>query len=514
MPQPNISREDAAAELLMRRKARESGADYRHYVSGLPPAAHSRLIWKHLHRIIDGKCNRLMVFCPPGSAKTLDISHHFPAYYLSKFKKHSIIAATHTDKFAETNGRRVRNIILSDEHQTLFPEMGISEDSSAAARWETADGGIYMGFGVGATVVGRRAHGLILDDVVAGVAAADSQTDRDFVWNWFGGDLSTRLIPGGFIILVMTRYNLDDIAGRLLAASKTEFGDKWEVVSLPALAKENDVLGRKPGDPLWPEWQDKKELIRIKNQPSMSNRMWSALYMQEPVAESGNIVKRSWVRLWPHAEPPQCEFIIQSYDTAVSKKSSAAYSVCQTWGVFKEPERDLPAMILLARWRERVEYPDLRKMAIRLNHNFLDDRRDMPMKNPAKRSPDLIIIEAAPVGQPLIQDLRNAGVSVNGFSAQKYGSKESRLRLSMDLLENGRVWVPALQPNYTQPRRFAEEWIQSMISWPSGDSLDDCDAFSQCAIRLKSSGWVRNTDDPDYSLKPYTSERMFRTAIY
>lgn len=513
MPVEEFSVEDMEDELQWRRKAREEGAEYRHYVSGLIPAAHSRLIWKYLHRIMDGKSKRLMVFCPPGSAKTLDISHHFPAFYLSKFQKRSIIAATHTDKFSETNGRRVRNIIMSDEHKTLFPEIQISEDSSAAARWETNQGGIYMGFGVGATVIGRRAHGLILDDVVAGVAAADSATDRDFVWNWFGGDLSTRLVPGGFIILVMTRYHLDDIAGRLLAASKTEHGDKWEVLSLPALAKDADPLGRKPGEPLWPEWQNKKELERIKAQPSMSTRMFSALYQQEPVAESGNIVKRNWIKIWPHQEPPKCEFILQSYDTAVSKKATAAYSVCQTWGVFKEPERDLPAMILLARWRERVEYPDLRKMAIRLNFNFLDDRRDMPMKNPAQRSPDLIIVEGAPVGKPLIQDLRNAGVSVSEFPAQRYGSKESRLRLSLDLLENGRVWVPGLPPNFTQPRRFAEEWIQSMISWPSGDSMDDCDAFSQCAIRLRTSGWVRNADDPDYSLKPYTSERR-SGAIY
>lgn len=453
-----------------------------------------------------------MFFLPPGSAKTTDVSHHFPARYLSQYPEYPIIGATHTDKFSEQNGRRVRNIIMSDEHRILYPEITVSEESSAAARWELSNGGMYMGFGVGATVIGRRAGGIIMDDVVAGVASADSDTEREFIWNWWNGDLSTRLVPGGWVLLVMTRYHLDDIAGRLLAASKQKYGEKWEVLSLPALAKENDPLGRKPGEALWPGWQSRDDLLAIQNR--LTPRMWAALYQQEPVAESGNIVKRNWIRIWPHNEPPQCEFIIQSYDTAVSKKSTAAYSVCQTWGVFKDPERDLPAMILLARWRERVEYPDLRKMAIRLNHNYLDDRRDMPMKNAAKRSPDLIIIESAPVGQPLIQDLRNAGVSVVGFSAQKYGSKESRLRLSLDLLENGRVWVPGLPPNYTQPRRFAEEWIQSMISWPSGDSMDDCDAFSQCAIRLKSAGWVRNTDDPDYSAQPYTSERRQTGAIY
>lgn len=508
-----ISREEAAQELLFRRRAREDGGAYREYVSGLPVKAHSRFLWNKLHGVMEGKIKRLMVFMPPGSAKTLDTSHHFPAFYLSKFHKHTIIGATHTEKFAQQNGRRVRNIMMSDEHRVLFPDVGVSEDSTAADRWETTKGSMYLGFGVGATVVGRRAHGLILDDVVAGIAAADSESDRNFVWNWYGADLSTRLIPGGWIILVMTRYHLDDIAGRLLAAQSGKYGDKWDVVSLPAFAKENDPLGRKPGEALWPDWQDATELNRIKNQPSMTPRLFSALYQQEPVAESGNLVKRAWIQLWRESQPPQCEFIMQTYDTAVSAKAKSAYSVCQTWGIFNDPVRNLPAMILLSRWRERVEYPDLRKMATRLYFNYLDDRRDMPMRNPNKLMPDQVLVEDSTPGKPLIQDLRNAGISIMAFPVQKYGSKDNRMRLCLDILEDGRVYVPAIGPNFTQPRRFAEEFIQSLISFPQGDSRDDCDAFSQAVIRLRQSGWVRNTADPKPPEAGYTSERR-AGAIY
>lgn len=495
MSKKPLTPEEAAEELLRRKRAREDGGAYREYVSGLYVARHSRFIWDKLNQLKPGCGKRYMFFLPPGSAKTTDISHHFPAFYLSQYPEYPIIGATHTDKFAEQNGRRVRGIIQSDEHKDLFPQIKLSEESSAAARWELSNGGMYMGFGVGATVVGRRAGGLILDDVVAGIAAADSQTDRDFLWSWWGADLSTRIVPGGWVCLVMTRYHLDDIAGRLLAASNSRYGDKWEVFSLPALAKERDLLGRKPGEPLWPEWQSKDELTRIQNQPSMTPRLFAALYQQEPVAESGNIIKRDWIKLWKQSEPPELKFVIQSWDTALSKGNQSAYSSCLTLGVFDDPETGAPAAILLSRYREKLEYHDLRKMAARLYHNYHDDRRDMPMHSPAKKEPDVLLIEAVTAGLPLISDLRKAGAFATAFKPQQYGNKEDRLRLCLDILENGRFYVPAQPPNYTQPRKWVEPFIQSLLSFPSGDSLDDVDAFSQAAIRLKTQGWVHNTQD-------------------
>jgi len=484
----------AAAELLRRQAATQDGAAYRQYVSGLPVARHSRLLWDKLNAVVEGKIKRLMVFMPPGSAKSTDCSHHFPAFYLSKRPEYPIIGATHTDKFAEANGRRVRNIIKSDEHQRLFPDVQVTEDSSAASRWELTNGGMYMGFGVGATVVGRRAGGLILGDVVAGIAAADSQTDRDFVWSWYGADLSTRLIPGGWIILVMTRYHPDDIAGRLLAGSAAQFGDKWDVLSLPALAKENDALGRAIDEPLWPEWQSKKELLRIKNQPSMSSRLFAALYQQEPVVEGGNIIKRDWFQLWRGSEPPECKYILQSWDTAITAKDTSAYSSCLTFGVFDD-ENGLPAMILLSRWRGRVDYHDLKAMARRLYHNYLDDRFDMPKHNPAKMSPDILCIEDEATGKPLIAEFARAGISAFAFPSRRYGNKDARLQLSLDILESKRVYVPAIPPNFTMPRKFADEFITSATAYPASTSRDDVDALSQAIIKLKTSGWVYQPQD-------------------
>lgn len=512
MSQASISPAEAAAELLRRRSARVDGGAYREYISGLKVARHSRLLWDKLTDVMEGRTKRLMIFMPPGSAKTLDCSHHFPAYYLSKYPQYPIIGATHTDKFAEANGRRVRNIIMSDEHAALFPDVRVREDSSAAARWELTNGGMYMGFGVGATVVGRRAGGLILDDVVAGIAAADSQTERDFTWSWYGADLSTRLIPGGWIILVMTRYHPDDIAGRLLAGSNGMFGDKWDVLSLPAMAKPNDPLGRALDEPLWPEWQNKKELLRIKNQPSMTSRLWSALYQQEPVVESGNIIKRAWFKLWQGKEPPECSYIIQSWDTAVTAKETSAYSACLTFGVFTEADTGMPALILLSRWRGRVDYHDLKAMARRLFHNYLDDRFDMPKLNPVKMSPDILVVEDESTGRPLIAEFARAGIQAFAFPARKYGSKDARLQLSLDIMESGRVYVPAIPPLYTQPRKFADEFMTALSSYPASASRDETDAFSQLIIRLKTSGWIYQPEDRPPP--PPWREHAQKEAIY
>ena len=507
-----VSREDAAAELLRRRKAREDLGEYMDYVSGKTPPLHLRLLVKKIHECMDRKITRLIVAMPPGHAKTTTISYHLPAFYLSRFHEHCIIAVTHTQDLAKSNGRRARNIMASDEHRNLFPDVQVSEDSAAADAWETTAKGIYLGFGVGSTVVGRRANLVIIDDPLKGVEDADSELIRDKLWQWYGGDLFTRIVGGGLIIIVATRYHLDDLSGRLLAASKQPGGEKWDTLILPALAEKDDVLGRKEGDALWPDWMSKEALLNIKAQPAMTPRMFASLYQQRPVIEGGNLVKRPWIRLWHQSEPPDTTFIIQSWDTAVTGKSTSAYSACLTVGVFTDTD-GAPSMILLSRWRGRVEYPDLRKMAIRLHWNYLDDRFDMPMRNPGKRSPDVCLVEDKATGRPLINDLARAGIFATGFAVQKYGDKTARLRLCLDILEAGRFYVPGQPPNYTVPRRWADEFVQSLINFPNADSRDDVDAFSQLVIRLKTSGWVHQASEgpkePDYR-----SEQNQRGAIY
>lgn len=489
----SVSPAEAAQELLRRKKARSSLEEYIEYVSGKTPARHMRFLCRKLEKAAETPDSRTLICEPPGAAKSFVASWHFPARYLSLHPNDNIITASHTDAFAEQWGRRVRNLMLSDEHQALYPGITISEDSRAAGRWDTNMGGSYFATGVGGAVTGRRGSLIVIDDPLRGIEDADSETVRENMWSWWAADLSTRLTPGGKIILIQTRWHLDDLAGRLIA-SESNGGDKWEKIILPAFAKENDPLGRKVGEVLWPEWQNAAALERIKRQPSMTPRIWESLYQQSPIVEGGNIVKSSWFQPWRESSPPSCEFIIQSWDTAISNSDKAAWSACVTLGVFKDA-RGIPSVVLLSRWRGRVEYPELRAMAKRLHHNYLDDRLDMPMNSPSRLSPDLLLIEDKATGKPLVADFARAGIGAQAFPVQRYGDKATRLRLCLDIFENGRFYVPYTPPHFTMPRKFAQEYISSMTSYPATTALDECDATSQAIIRLKSSGWVNNADE-------------------
>lgn len=514
MQKPDVTPEAAAEELLRRRKARESLAEYINYVSGKNPPRHMRFLCKKLEDLSSRSIDRLLVAEPPGHGKSFVVSWHYPAYYLSKFPDHNIVAVSHTDSFAETWGRRVRNLIMSDEHRRLFPNVTISEDSRAAGRWDLSTGGSYYATGVGGAVTGKRANCILLDDVFRGIEDADSAVVRDAIWNWYGADLYSRLVPGGIIGFINTRFNVDDLAGRLLAAAQRKDGDKWTTVILPAIAKENDQLGRKPGEALWPEWMDVPALNRIKNQPAMTPRLWSALYLQDPVVDGGNIIKRSWFRIWNEKDPPKCKLIIQSWDTASSKKDSAAYSACTTWGVFEEKDTGLPSLILLSAFRKRMNYPELRKMAKRLAYDYKDDNFDFPADQKFKREPDIILIEDQSSGSDLIPDLRRAGVAAIPIKPRMYGDKNARVGLSSDVLENGRVWVPGQPPNYTAARRWAEEFIISVISFPAANSRDWVDSMSQAIIRVKKSGWIKNSEDPVEPEYTRIGRQAVRSPLY
>ena len=244
MTDKQITPEQAATELLKRRRARERLASYIEYVSDKTPARHMRFLCERVEEVAARKKNRLMVCMPPGHAKSFTLSHHFPAYYLSHNPSHNVIFVTHTDSFAETWGRKVRNLMLTDEHRILFPSISVSDDSRAAGRWDTNAGGSYYAAGVGSSVTGRRADCIIIDDPLRGIEDANSQLIRDNLWDWYGADLYTRLKPDGVIILIQTRWHLDDLAGRLIAASNTAYGDKWHQIILPALALDKDQIGR------------------------------------------------------------------------------------------------------------------------------------------------------------------------------------------------------------------------------------------------------------------------------
>jgi hypothetical protein len=259
----SVARIEAARELLGRRKGRNEFSEFCRYVAPEePPAKHHQLICDIGDRIVEGTCKRAMFFMPPGSAKSTYATVRFPPYYLGRLKNKGVICASYNDTLATQFGRKTRNLIRQEETQRLFPGLNLKSDSQSKGEWETEDGGFYFSVGIGGGVTGRRGDLGIIDDPIRGRKDADSQLIRDNCWNWYLEDFRTRLKPTAAVIIIMTRWHEDDLAGRILnddwdgesGKILAKDGEEWDVVCLPAQAKENDVLGRKQGEWLWSEW--------------------------------------------------------------------------------------------------------------------------------------------------------------------------------------------------------------------------------------------------------------------
>jgi predicted phage terminase large subunit-like protein len=277
---------------------------------GFQPARHHQLLLKELEAISDGSNDRLMVFMPPGSAKSTYGSMLFPPWYMSQHPDHMVIAASHTHELAARWGRKCRNLVSEYSHGL---GIALAEGDSAADRWSLAAGGEYFAAGVGGSVTGRRADLVVIDDPVRSREDADSETIREKTADWYRSDLLTRLKPGGRVVIIQTRWHEDDLSGRLLDAMR-KGGDQWRVISLPALAGMDDPLGREPGDALWPEWEDADALKR--KRAALLPREWSALYQQNPVPEDGDYFKADWIKRYEVA--PKDLRIVGGSDYAVT----------------------------------------------------------------------------------------------------------------------------------------------------------------------------------------------------
>jgi predicted phage terminase large subunit-like protein len=269
-----------------------------------------------------GSPDRLMVMMPPGSAKSTYASVIFPAWWLLRQPKARIIAACHTEGLAAHFGRQVRALLAShggstgpaDATAAWPPGASLARDERAANRFATAAGGGYFGVGVRGPLAGRRAELVIVDDPVKSWAEAESALARETLWNWFRADLTTRLAPRGRIVLVMTRWHEDDLAGRLL-----EGGDDWRTLCLPALAGAGDPLGRSSGEPLWPEWEDAAALAR--RRAALGPRAWAALYQQQPRCDAEALFQVG--RIAVLEETPVCRRMVRAWDLAATAVGEA-----------------------------------------------------------------------------------------------------------------------------------------------------------------------------------------------
>lgn len=285
--------------------------------AGFLPAAHHRLMIAELEAIARGDNDRLMMFLPPGSAKSTYTSHLFPAWWFCRHPRSAIIAASHTMELAEKNGRTARNYILGNTDALGY---GVRDDSSAAARWHTTAGGEYLGAGVGKAIAGFRADLGLLDDLVASREEADSERQREKTWDWYRDDFLTRLKPGARRVLIMTRWHPDDVAGRILDAE----ANRWRVLTLPALATdENDPLGRAVGEPLWSDDEyGYGETLRTKREEA-GERGWWALYQQSPRPLEGSLFKTAQVRTIEAEPAGRGTTIVRAWDLAATAQTGS-----------------------------------------------------------------------------------------------------------------------------------------------------------------------------------------------
>ena len=440
----------------------------RHIYPGFKEGPHHRKLAAIFKDVIEGKKKRVIINIAPRMGKSEFSSYLFPAWFLGQYPDKKIIMATHTAGLSEDFGRRVRNLIDSEEYKEVFPGTLVADDQKAAGKWSTSAGGQYYAVGVGGALAGRGADLFVIDDPHSEQdIKANSRATFDNAWSWFQTGPLQRLMPGGAIIVIMTRWSLVDLTGRLINFQiRNPESDPWEIVELPAILPS--------GKSLWPEQWPIEQLEQKRT--AMDPRYWNAQYMQNPTSEAAALIKRSDWRIWDADDPPPCEFVIQSWDTAHETKTSSDYTACTTWGVwYNEEEGSRPSVMLLDAFKERMEFPELKEAALKQYREW---------------RPDSFLVEKKAAGAPLIQELRRMGIPVDEFTPSRGNDKIARLNAVSDLFASGAVWAP--------DRRWARDVIEEVVAFPVGEHDDYVDTMTQALLRFRNGGFITlPSDEPD-----------------
>lgn len=474
-----ITPADAAAEVLARRKARASFPAYCAY--RLPQdqrlAEHHVLLANALDEVERGECDRLLVMMPPGSAKSTYGSVYFAEYFTGRNPQLSTIAASHTAELAERFGRRVRNGVDDEQFRALFPQVTLAADSTAAGRWGTNHGGEYTAVGVGGSITGRRGDLIIVDDPVRSREDADSERVREKTWEWWTNDLLTRGKPGCRIVVIMTRWHEDDLAGRLLEREP----QRWKVIKLPMIAADNDPLGREPGERLWKEWFT-DEMVR---QAQQDPRSWISLYQQEPRPAEGAEFKRSWICRYNNQPRKMNKVILVDPagdpQTAKGARKKSDRTVMWVFGLASDGNAFLVDGII-----------DRLSLTQRADKLFDLHKRHKPMQVRYERYG--MMADIAHIRHEMEQRQYRFKITEVAGAVEK----NARIRRLIPWFEGSRIWLPQ-QLNYTDVQGHTLDIVQELIeveyaTFPVGRYDDGMD----CMARL---------DEPGLTL-PWPDEEM------
>jgi predicted phage terminase large subunit-like protein len=442
---------------------------------------HHAVMAKKFEAIADGSLKRLIINMPPRHTKSEFASYLLTSWFLGKYPDKKVIQSSNTADLAVGFGRKVRNLVGSEAYAKVFPNVSLRQDSKAAGRWATNQNGEYFAIGVGGTVTGKGADLLIIDDPHSEQEAALASGDPsvfDKVYEWYTSGPRQRLQPGGAIVIVMTRWGERDLTGRVIKdAMLRDKGEEWEVIEFPAIMPS--------GKPLWPEFWSAKELEALRDE--LPPAKWYAQYQQTPTGEEGALVKREWWKIWKTERPPDCDFIIQSWDTAFTKNERSDYSACTTWGVFRmDDDPNNIHIILLDAFQKRMEFPELKAKALVMYQDW---------------EPDACIIEAKAAGAPLVFELRQMGIMVSEYTPTRGNDKFVRINSITDLFSSGKVWAPET--------RWASEVIEQMAAFPNGDHDDLVDSSTQALIRFRKGGFIRLDSDEKEEIKSFRRKNTY-----
>lgn len=466
-------------EVAARSKAQRSRMNLLEFITTMDKnykiGAHHKILAKKLELMAAGKLTRLACAIAPRFGKSTMLSMYFPAWFMGNYPGQKLIIASHTADLAQDFGRKVRNLIDQPEYKAIFPDVELSKDSTAAGKWTTSSQGEFFAVGVGGALAGRGADLMIIDDPFSEQDVINGNYEVfDKVYEWYAYGARTRLMPGGRICVLHTRWAKNDLIGRLLVEqTKKVDGDQWEYIEFPAIVNEHTTNEKS----LWPEmWSiDALRATRAEMPPFQ----WNAQYLQDPTNAEGAIIKKEWWQRWTRENPPDIEYTVMSLDAAQEATTRSDFSALTTWGVFYTEDTDTGSrqarVILLNVINKRLEYPEL---------------KDLVLREYKEWAPDCLIVEKKSNGVALYQEMRRMGVPLFEFTPSRGSDKVVRVNSIADMIRSGMVYVP----DY----RWADELVEQCNDFPAGSNDDMVDSTVMALLRVRQGGFLRlPTDELD-----------------
>lgn len=490
-------------------------------------------IAEHLEAVMRGDIKQLLINLPPRMMKSSLVSVMFPVWSWLHHPDLQFLCVSYVDKLAMRDNVRSRRIIRSKWFQERFSgKFQLSDDQDTKIRIENNQGGYRVISSVDGATTGDGGDILLIDDPNNVRDSSDVAIQKSL--EWWQEVMPTRLndFNTGRKIVVQQRTHAKDISGHILANERDEWihlnlpmeyeaARKCYTIPLPSTGARKWCDPReKEGELLWPARIDEAALKKLK--AAMSQYAVAGQFQQRPAPEEGGIIKKTWFRKWERGDPPKCDFVIQSWDTAMSIRKDAAFSCCTTWGVFKG-EHDIPCVILLGMWRKRVEFPELYEAMKWMSEDYrIKEIKKLEggkidfggIRIDGKHRPDVVLVEDKVSGKSVAQMLSRMGTVITRFNPDKHGDKIERVRKITHIIEAGRVFMPYMAPLFTKMRPFADEFVDQCSMFPSGESRDLVDTFTMALIRLRDTGWVGHPLDETSLLPSQPTDTGARPALY